>query len=128
LALVEATEQFVAAYAEPKACQETGKVKVCGKELCCEGTAAQTAALAKAAMDKVAMTYMVGEKECHCPVDAEKLAKESGDPTVYVVAGESTACNVTARLNLARAKYKAAVVAIMQSDTQSAEKLTSKES
>ena len=128
LALVEATEQFVAAYAEPKACQETGKVTVCGKELCCEGTAAQTAALAKAAMDKVEMTYMVGEKGCHCPVEAEKLAKESGDPTVYVVAGESTACNVTARLNLARAKYKAAVAAIMQSDTQSQEKLTSKDS
>jgi hypothetical protein len=128
LALVEATEQFVAAYAEPKACQETGKVTVCGKELCCEVTAAQTAALAKAAMDKVAMTYMVGEKECNCPVEAEKLAKKSGDPTVYVVAGESTACNVTARLNLARAKYKAAVVAIMQSDTQSQEKLTSKDS
>ena len=74
------------------------------------------------------MTYMVGEKECHCPVEAEKLAKDSGDPTVFVVAGESTGCNVTARLNLARAKYKAAVVAVMQAETQATEKLTSKDS
>jgi hypothetical protein len=128
LALVEATETFVAAYAEPKACQETGKVTVCGKELCCEHSASQTAAVAKAAMDKVAMTYLVGEKECSCPVEAEKLAKDTGEPTVFVVAGESTACNVTARLNLARAKYKAAVVAIMQADAPSQEKLTSKDS
>ncbi|MHB8970058.1 MAG: hypothetical protein ACYC3X_25850 [Pirellulaceae bacterium] len=133
LALAEVTEQFVAAYAEPKACQETGKVKVCGKELCCEATAAQTAAIAKAAMDQVAMTYKVGDKECNCPTEAAKLAKDSGDPTVFVVAGESTACNVTARLNLARAKYKAAVVAVMQADTATQEnatqeKLTSKDS
>ncbi|MHB0954859.1 MAG: hypothetical protein ACYC0X_00625 [Pirellulaceae bacterium] len=131
LALVEATEKFVAAYAEPKVCNESGKVTVCGKELCCEGTAAQTAAVAKAAMDEVAMTYMVGEKECHCPVEAEKLAKDSGDPTVFVVAGESTACNLTARLNLARAKYKAAVVAVMRADTQpqkTQDQLTSQDS
>jgi hypothetical protein len=128
LALAEVTEQFVAAYAEPKACKETGKVTVCGKELCCEGTAAQTAAIAKAAMDTVAMTYMVGEKECHCPVEAAKLAKDSGDPTVFVVAGESTACNVTARLNLARAKYKAAVVAVVRAEAPAQEKLTSKDS
>ena len=54
LALAEATEQFVAAFAEPKACKESGKVAIAGKELCCENAAAQTAAVAKAAMDKVA--------------------------------------------------------------------------
>ena len=128
LALVEATEQFVAAFAEPKVCKESGKVSIAGKELCCENVAAQTAAVAKAAMDKVAMTYLVGEKECHCPVEAEKLAKDSGDPTIFVVAGESTGCNVTARLNLARAKYKAAVMALMQTEAQATEKLTSKDS
>ncbi len=128
LALVEATEQFVAAFAEPKVCKESGKVTIAGQELCCENAAARTAAVAKAAMDKVEMTYLVGEKECHCPVEAAKLAKDSGDPTVYVVAGESTCCNVTARLNLARAKYKAAVVAVTQAETQLTEKLTSKDS
>ena len=74
--------------------------------------------VAKAAMDKVEMTYLVGEKECHCPTEADKLAKETGDPTVFVVAGqEPTCCNVTARLNLARAKYRAAVVAVTQSES-----------
>ena len=128
LALVEATEQFVAAFAEPKVCKESGKVAIAGKELCCETAAAQTSTVAKTAMNKVEMTYLVGEKECHCPVEAAKLAKDSGDPTVYVVAGESTRCNVTARLNLARAKYKAAVVAVKQAETQATEKLTSKDS
>jgi hypothetical protein len=126
VALAEVTERFVATFVEPKACKETGKVAVAGKELCCEKMAAQTAAVAKAAMDKVQMTYLVGEKECQCPNEAAKLAKESGDPTVYVVAGESTACSVTARINLARAKYKAAVVAVMQAEAPATETLTSK--
>ena len=128
VALAEATEQFVAAFAEPKQCKESGKVTVAGKQLCCPDTAAQTAAVAKAAMDKVEVTYLVGEKECHCAVEAEKLSKESGDPTVYVVAGESTGCSVTARLNLARAKYKAAVLAVLQAETQPEQQLTSKDS
>jgi len=128
VALAEATEQFVAAFAEPKQCKESGKVTVAGKQLCCPDVAAQTAAVAKAAMDKVEITYLVGEKECHCAVEAEKLSKESGDPTVYVVAGESTGCSVTARLNLARAKYKAAVLAVLQAGTQADQQLTSKDS
>lgn len=128
LALAEATEQFVQAFAEPKVCKESGKVAIAGKELCCENAAAETAAVAKAAMDKIQMTYLVGEKECSCPVEAEKLAKDSGDPTIFVVAGESVGCNVTARLNLARAKYRAAVVAVMQAEAPATEKLTSKDS
>ena len=112
--MADATEKFVAEFAEPKKCEETGKVKVCGKELCCETMAGETATVAKTAMEKVAMTYLVGEKECSCPNEAATLAKDSGNPTVFVVAGETTCCNVQARLNLARAKYKAAVVAFMQ--------------
>lgn len=126
VALADATEKFVAEFAEPKKCEETGKVKVCGKELCCETMAAQTAGVAKSAMEKVSMTYLVGEKECSCPKEAATLAKESGNPTVFVVAGETTSCNIQARLNLARAKYKAAVVALMQAESQDQEKTTSK--
>jgi hypothetical protein len=40
---------------------------------------------------------------------------------LFVVGEEKTACNVTARLNLARAKYKAAVVALMKADSQTKE-------
>ena len=64
MALAETTEQFVAAFVEPKACKETGKVAIAGKELCCEQMAGETATVAKTAMDKVQMTYLIGEKEC----------------------------------------------------------------
>lgn len=120
-ALADATDKFVAEFIEPKKCEESGKIKVCGKDLCCETMAAETATKAKSAMEKVAMTYLVGEKECSCPNEAATLAKESGNPTVFVVAGETTCCNVQARLNLARAKYKAAVVALMQAEAPAAE-------
>lgn len=124
VALADATEKFVSEFIEPKKCEESGKIKVCGKDLCCETMAAETATVAKSAMEKVAMTYLVGEKECSCPNEAAKLAKDSGNPTVFVVAGETTCCNVQARLNLARAKYKAAVVALMQTDAPAAETTT----
>jgi len=127
-ALVESTEQFVAAFAEPKVCKESGKITVAGKEQSCSQTAAATAAVAKAAMDKVQLTYLVGEKECHCPNEAAKVAEESGQPTVFVVAGQSTGCSVSARLNLAIAKYKAAVAAVTAEASAQTEKLTSKDS
>ncbi len=117
LALVETTEQFVAAFIEPKVCKESGNISVAGHKACCEGTAAQMSKVAKEAMDKVQMTYLVGEKSCHCPVEAEQVAKDSGEPTVFCVGEDKTACQVTARLNLARAKYRAAVVALMQAET-----------
>ncbi len=116
LALADATEQFVSAYVEPKVCQESGSITVAGRKACCEGTAAQIAKAAKEAMEKVQLTYLVGEKSCHCPVEAEQLAKDSGDVTVFCVGDEKSACKVTARLSLARAKYKAAVAALMQAE------------
>ncbi len=117
LALAESTEQFVSAYVEPKVCKESGNITVAGHKACCGGTAAQMSKVAKEAMDKVQLTYLVGEKSCHCPVEAEKLATDSGDVTILCVGEEKTACKVTARLNLVRAKYKAAVVALMQAET-----------
>jgi hypothetical protein len=120
LALVEATESFVAAFAEPKVCEKTGTCTVAGKKACCPNVAATTSKKLKAAMDQVKMSYVVGDKECGCPNMAKKLAKDSGKATEFVVAGEKTCCNVTARLQLARAKYKAAVVAMMTDAKESA--------
>lgn len=113
-ALVDATEHFVATFAKPKKCEKSGNITVAGHKACCEGTAAHLGEIAKNAMSEVEFTYVVGEKSCHCPVEAEKLAKDSGEARVYVVGDQKTACEVTARLNLARAKYKAAVVALVQ--------------
>lgn len=56
--------------------------------------------------------WAVAVKQCGCPVTAAKLAEESGKPKRFVVGNEETSCEQTARLNLARAKYKAAVEAM----------------
>ena len=118
LALVEATEKYVSAFAKPKKCSVSGTITVAGKKLGCEIKAGQTAKIVQTAMDKVKFAYLVGDKECHCPIEAKQVAKESGKDTLYVVGDEKTGCSVTARLNLARAKYKAAVQALVQVDAK----------
>lgn len=128
-ALADATEKFVAAFVEPRTCSESGTITVCAREFCCSQLASTSAAVAKAAMDKVQLTYRVGTKECSCAIEAESLAKESGEAKEFVVAGaEPTCCEATARLNLARAKYKAAVAALIESESHGSAKLTSKDS
>lgn len=121
LALVKATETFVSSFVEPKVCEKTGTCTVAGKKACCPNTAAATSKMLKTAMGKVKMSYVVGDKTCGCPVQAKQLAKDSGNITEYVVSGEKTCCDVTARLNLARAKYKAAVEAMVQTESKASE-------
>jgi hypothetical protein len=113
-ALLTATEQFVASFAEPHKCPKSGQCTLAGQPQSCEKTAAHTAELMKEAMAKVKFTYLVGEKQCECPTEAGKLAKDSGKEKVFVVGEEKTCCEKTARLNLARAKYKAAVEAMLK--------------
>ena len=125
LALVEETEKFVSDFASCKTCKVSGTITVAAKKHCCSQSAEKTASLVKAAMDNVQLTYQVGQKKCHCPIEAKKLAEKNGAPTLFVVADEKTQCNVTARLNLARAKYRAAVKALVQS--QAKEKSTGDE-
>ncbi len=119
MALVEATEKFVEEFATPCKCEVSGTISVAGTKVCCDVMAAETAKLAKEAMKEVHMTFMVGEKACECPAEAESLAKSSGKSKLFVVGDEKTACNVTARLNLARAKYKAAIVALAKAEAAS---------
>jgi hypothetical protein len=119
MALVEATEKFVDEFSTPCKCEVSGKVSIAGTQVCCDTMAAATAKVAKEAMKKVHMTYMVGEKACACPIEAASLAKSSGKEKLFVINGEKTACNVTARLNLARAKYKAAVTALAKAEQKS---------
>ena len=116
LALVAATEKYVTAFAEPNKCPKSGTITVGGQKACCPNTAAATSEVLKAAMAKVKMSYVVGDQECGCPNKAKQLAKDSGKAAEFVVAGQKTCCNVTARLNLARAKYVAAVQALAQAD------------
>jgi hypothetical protein len=118
LALVEATEEYVSAFAKPKKCSVSGSITVAGEKLDCEIRAAQTAKIVQTAIENVKFTYLVGNKECHCPIEAKQVAKETGKETLYAVGDEKTCCSVTARLNLARAKYKAAVEALVQADAK----------
>jgi len=119
-ALVEATEKFVAAFAEPHTCPKSGQCTLAGQVQKCEKTAARTAELMQQAMAKVKLTYLVGDEECHCPVEAGKLAEKSGKEKVFVVGDQKTRCEKTARLNLARAKYKAAIQAMFQAQAATA--------
>ena len=116
VALVEATEKFVDDFATPHKCKVSGTTAVAGRSCHCPIEARKTASLVKAAMEKVAMTYVVDDKECKCPTEAKRLAEKSGAETFYVVNGEKSKCNYSARLNLARAKYRASMQALTKAE------------
>jgi hypothetical protein len=125
LALIEATEKYVAAFAKPHSCPKSGKLTLAGQAQSCPKSAARTAERMQKAMGKVKLTYLVGEEACGCPVKAGNLAKESGQEKLFVVGAEKTACEKTARLNLARAKYKAAVTALVEAQAAAEAESTS---
>jgi hypothetical protein len=72
----------------------------------------------KTAMDNVQLAYQIGDQKCQCPTQAATLAKQTGETKFFLVGEEKTECEVTARLNLARAKYKAAVEALVEAQKQ----------
>ncbi len=113
--LVEQTEAYVNAFITPCSCEVSGTTKIAGKACNCPVEAGKRTELVKAAAEKVHMTYMVGEKACNCPNQAAALAKANNEEKVFVVGEAKTCCEMTARLNLAHAKYKAAVEALAAS-------------
>ena len=84
-------------------------------------TRSASAKTVQAAISDVKFTYLVGDEKCHCPAKAKEIAKKTGKDTLYLVGKEKTACSVTARLNLARAKYKAAIEALVKAELDAAE-------
>ena len=116
--LVEQTETMVNDFVTPKTCSESGCTTVAGESCSCSVKAAKNAELVKTAIKDIKMSYAVGEKSCNCPNEAASLAKSSDEKMNYVVGEESTCCSMTARLNLAKAKYKAAVQAIASAEKQ----------
>lgn len=111
-ALVTETEKYVNAFITPCKCEASGTTKIAGQSCNCPVEAGKKAELVKAAADKVKMSYVVGKETCNCPNKAAALAKSSDSETHYVVGEQKTCCQMTARLNLAHAKYKAAVQAL----------------
>ncbi len=121
VALVEATEEFVNAFTTPAVCEKSGTTTIAGQKVCCSVAAGQVASLVKEAMDHVEVSYKVGEETCNCPNKAKALADEAGVEAIFVVDGQETCCSMTHRLNVARAKYRAAVEAIANADKAKAE-------
>ena len=119
-ALADATESFVSTFADPIVCEKTGTITVAGQKACCPDTATKTSKSLKVAMSKVKMSYVVGDKRCGCPNKAEQIAKDTGKATEFVVGEVKTPCNIMARIHLARAKYKAAVESLVQTDVKPA--------
>jgi len=110
--LVEETEKFVDQFSKPQECKVSGSISIAGQECSCSVMAGEIAQKVKKAMDTVAVSYKVGDKVCSCPVEAKANATSSGLKMLFVVAKEATECEQTARLNLAKAKYQAALVAM----------------
>lgn len=114
-ALVSQTEEFVTEFVTPHKCETSGKTTLAGETCDCPVSSAKYAEQVKTAVDAVTMSYKVGEESCDCPTKAATMAKETeGAEVEYVVGEECTSCELTARMNLAHAKYKAAVAAINQ--------------
>lgn len=119
-ALVEQTEAMVVAFVTPSTCATSGKVTVAGETCSCPTQGAKNIELVKAAVEAVNVSYKVGEEACNCPMKAKELASSSDAKMTYVVDGEETCCGMTARLQTARAKYKAAVKALATASTEEA--------
>jgi len=119
-ALLTATEKFVDNFANPKVCKVSGTTSIAGQKTECSVTAAKLTGLMTDAMKTVSLTYAVGDEACDCPHAAASLAKASGEPKLFVVGKEKTECEVTGRLNLARAKYRAMVEALAKAEKEAA--------
>jgi hypothetical protein len=119
-ALVEKTEAMVEEFITPCKCETSGKTTVAGETCACPIQGAKNIELVKAAVESVNVSYKVGEEACNCPMKAKELASSSEAKMTYVVDGEETCCGLTARLQTARAKYKAAVKALATASTEAA--------
>ena len=111
--LVEQTEAMVDEFVTPCKCEVSGTTTIAGKKCSCPVKAGETAELVQKSIEGVTLAYSVGDEVCNCPTKAAEMAKEGGLEKMFVVNGEKTSCEMTARLNLARAKYKAAVAAVV---------------
>ena len=111
-ALVDSTESFVSEFTTPHKCEKSGKTTLAGQSCDCPVSSAKYAEQVAAAVKTVSMKYKVGEESCGCPNQAAAMAKAGDAKVQYVVGEECTECEMTARISLATAKYKAAVAAI----------------
>jgi len=122
--LIAETEAMVSEFVTPCKCEVSGTTTIAGTKCNCPVKAGQTAELVKNAVEGVQLAYAVGDEVCNCPTKAAEMAKSGGVEKMFVVNGEKTSCEMTARLNLARAKYKAAVAAVVAQNQPAAKAAT----
>jgi hypothetical protein len=111
-ALVEATETYVTTFTSPKKCEASGNTTIAGQAVTCPVEAEKQTVLVSTAVESVKMEYEVAGEKAACSSCAATQAKAKSAPIEYVVGEQKTTCELTARLNLAHAKYKAAVQAL----------------
>ncbi|MFT5191411.1 MAG: hypothetical protein ACI957_004450 [Verrucomicrobiales bacterium] len=111
-----AVETFVASFASTHAYDASGKTFVGNKGFECGEHAKTIAAVAKTAMAEVKTVHFVGTQEFCCPTAAGEAAEKEGAKVTYVVNEEKTQCAKSNRMNVAVAKYKAAVLAIAKAE------------
>lgn len=118
-ALVEQTERFVNDFVAVRNCPASGTTFACGKSTSCSAEAQQWTSTIGQAVDKVKMCYVVDGQQTSCSASAEALAQQKDAPVEYVVGDQKTTCALSARLELARAKYKSVVQALAANSTSS---------
>ncbi len=95
------TAKRVANEAKSKVAYRVGGVDLPSKE-----TAEKVLASIKEAVSEVAIAYKVDGKSYGCSKMAGEKCKKSGKKMTFVVAGEETPCETTAKLKLAEARVK----------------------
>lgn len=120
VSLVENTEAFVNEFVTPKKCETSGTTSIAGQSCACPVQAGELTAKVKQAVEQVKMGYKVGDKSACCSQSAQALAKQSGQPVTYVVNSQEHSCNYQARLELAKARYAAAVKSLLAANTAKA--------
>lgn len=118
-ALVEQTERFVKDFVAVRSCPASGTTFACGKSTSCSAEAQQWTSTIGKAVDKVKMCYVVDGDQANCSTSAQALAQQKNSKVEYVVGDQKTTCSLSARLELARAKYKSAVQAMAAASTSS---------
>jgi len=120
VALVESTEAYVTKFTTACKCEKSGKTTIAGTSCGCPVDAGKKTELVKTAIKDMKISYKVGKETTCCSQSASELVKKSGEKMTYVVAGKETCCNLEARLNLAHAKYAAAVKAMASTEKKAA--------
>ncbi len=118
-ALVEQTERFVNDFVSVRRCPASGTTFACGKSTACSAEAQQWTSTIGKAVEKVKMCYVVDGEQTSCSASAEALAQQKNSKVEYVVADQKMNCPLSARLELARAKYKSVVQAMAAASTSS---------